>query len=645
MKANRIISLLLGLALVFGLLPTAVFAAAGETEVAITVKAGATTATVKPSDTMEVESVVWEGETVTVKVKIKDSKIFALFAAKASNINATINGSPAGVERVDDRHITVTYPKSAAPQLNENDYIVTFPGDQSGSKSLPKLSQVGIAALIDAAPGTLKEYPFEVEPSVKAPFAAGKVKESALQTATDRLTLMRRLAGLPGVVMDASLNQQAQHGAVLLVPTGRLNHFPPQPAGMSNDFYQKGYAATSSSNLWSTGIPGTIPAVRDYNLGLSPDAFMNDGGSGNEYAVGHRRWQLNPRLKKVGFGYATTISDNGYTLEYIDEKIFDSSGPAVDYDFISWPASGNFPNNLPAFGTSTEWSVTLNPSKYATPSASSVVVTVTRASDGKTWTFSKNSGHFAVNTASYGVANAIIFRPDGMNYTNYNGTYTVKIEGIKTSGGAATSLEYRIDFFNAKNPRDPSEEPGASSQPTTPTPAPEPTPTPEPAPTPEPTPTPAPEIPATGTAYPSTQTVDLDGKKVEFQMYALKDEAGNPTNYVKVRDLALALNGTKAQFSVEWDGAVNLAAGSAYTANGSENDTPFSGERAYTTPTSPTNVSGKASDLQAIMLTDDAGGGYTYYKLRDLGSKLGFNVSWSAERGVFIESDKPYSGQ
>ena len=145
-------------------------------------------------------------------------------------------------------------------------------------------------------------------------------------------------------------------------------------------------------------------------------------------------------------------------------------------------------------------------------------------------------------------------------------------------------------------------------------------------------------------AYPSTQTVELDGKKVEFQMYALKDAAGNPTNYVKVRDLALALNGTQAKFSVDWDGSVNLAAGRSYTPNGSENSTPFSGERTYTVPQNPTNVNGAASDLQAIYLVDDNGGGYTYYQLRDLGRKLGFNVDWTAERGVFIETDKPYSG-
>ena len=152
-------------------------------------------------------------------------------------------------------------------------------------------------------------------------------------------------------------------------------------------------------------------------------------------------------------------------------------------------------------------------------------------------------------------------------------------------------------------------------------------------------------IPSYGTAYASTQLVEIDGQKVQFEMYALKDADGNPTNYIKVRDLALALSGTAARFSVDWNGAVNLVAGKAYAVTGTENSTPFSGNRPYTLPVNPTNVNGAASDLTAITLTDDNGGGYTYYQLRDLGRKLGFNVDWSAGRGVFVETDKPYTGK
>ncbi len=148
-----------------------------------------------------------------------------------------------------------------------------------------------------------------------------------------------------------------------------------------------------------------------------------------------------------------------------------------------------------------------------------------------------------------------------------------------------------------------------------------------------------PVLAAENVAYPSTQQVSVDGTAVEFQMYALKDENGNDTNYVKVRDVAYILNGTAAQFSVNWDGAVDLIPGQGYESDGSEMSTPFSGERPYTPATAPTQVNAQDAALDAIVLTDDNGGGYTYYKLRDLGAALGFTVDWSAERGVYIETE------
>ena len=72
--------------------------------------------------------------------------------------------------------------------------------------------------------------------------------------------------------------------------------------------------------------------------------------------------------------------------------------------------------------------------------------------------------------------------------------------------------------------------------------------------------------------------------------------------------------------------------------------TPFSGDRAYTGGGQSVQVNGKAVTMTAITLLDDSGGGYNYFKLRDLGAALGFNVDWSAEKGIFVETDKPYGG-
>ncbi len=144
--------------------------------------------------------------------------------------------------------------------------------------------------------------------------------------------------------------------------------------------------------------------------------------------------------------------------------------------------------------------------------------------------------------------------------------------------------------------------------------------------------------PAGSVAYARSQTVTVDGTPISFQTYALKDANGYETNYVKVRDVASVLNGTAAQFNVEWDGAVNLRSGTAYRPNGSEMSTPFSGDRAYSPAASATKVNGRQMPMDAILLQDDKGNGYTYYKLRDLGGALGFRVDWSADVGISVNT-------
>ena len=149
-----------------------------------------------------------------------------------------------------------------------------------------------------------------------------------------------------------------------------------------------------------------------------------------------------------------------------------------------------------------------------------------------------------------------------------------------------------------------------------------------------------------GTAYESRQTVDLNGTAVSLPAYALLNEKGDPTNYVRLRDLASLLNGTSAQFDVLWSAetGISIAPHTSYDhPNGSEGNIPFSGNKPYTIYSEKTTVGTTPQSLTAFQITDDAGGSHTYYQLRDLGRALGFNVGWSAERGIFIEPDVPYT--
>ena len=310
---------------------------------------------------------------------------------------------------------------------------------QSGSLSMSKLSQNEIKQLLANAPKTNfsdAELYAEV-PSYKAPYAAGRLSQSALQTTLARLNALRRIAGLPDVALDSSLNDYAQHAALISAAYGTISHYPAKLADMSDSFYQTAYKGASSSNLSAGRI-----------FTATPDGWMDDSDASNVDRLGHRRWQLNPNMGKIGFGHVT--SDSSYR-RYTAEWSFDNTGRGCDYDFVAWPASGNFPADL--FGGNIAWSVTLNPGKYQTPSQNSLTVTLTRQSDGRKWTFSgsgytsANSGsYFNVENTNYGVPNCIIFRPDGIS--SYDGTYTVEISGLRSKGGQQTSLQYQVDFFS-----------------------------------------------------------------------------------------------------------------------------------------------------------------------------------------------------
>lgn len=141
-------------------------------------------------------------------------------------------------------------------------------------------------------------------------------------------------------------------------------------------------------------------------------------------------------------------------------------------------------------------------------------------------------------------------------------------------------------------------------------------------------------------AYERTQTVHLDGKTITLSAYALKDQSGYETNYVKVRDLAAALVGTAAEFNVTWDGGINLQSRTPYVPNGTESSSPFNGDQAYTVNEAPVYLTGRWVKLDGIVLTHGSGG-YTYFKLRDLGLALGFNVTWK-DGLVALDTSIPY---
>lgn len=137
-------------------------------------------------------------------------------------------------------------------------------------------------------------------------------------------------------------------------------------------------------------------------------------------------------------------------------------------------------------------------------------------------------------------------------------------------------------------------------------------------------------------ATPTGNTLLVDGAEKIPAAYLINDN-----NYFKLRDVAALLNGTQAQFSIGWDGvtgAITITTGEAYTALGTELQGKPTDMATAQISKSIIYINGEKIDLSAYLINDN-----NYFKLRDLGKALGFNVSWDGVKGaVLIESDKPY---
>lgn len=123
-------------------------------------------------------------------------------------------------------------------------------------------------------------------------------------------------------------------------------------------------------------------------------------------------------------------------------------------------------------------------------------------------------------------------------------------------------------------------------------------------------------------ASPTASKVTVNGEAKAFEAYNI-----NSNNYFKLRDIAYVLNGTDASFSVGWDGAANsiaLAKGEAYAPTGSEMKVSGTKDIKDAVESNSTIlIDGQKAALKAYTIK-----GNNYFKLRDLGTALGFNVGW-----------------
>lgn len=188
---------------------------------------------------------------------------------------------------------------------------------------------------------------YDVLPDV-ANCKTGTLKQSEKDKMLEALNKVRDLHKLPHFEYDKSFDDEAMEISLICCANGKLEH-KPDPSYQC--YSQTGYNGGISTNLWGSGS-------NSYPSEASIKTWMNDVG---QPSLGHRRWIVNPFIKKIAFGRVdgktkTTGQDYCAMSFYYDSQT-NQDLSNLENDFVAVPY-GDYPPSLWDFGWS-EFSFTV----------------------------------------------------------------------------------------------------------------------------------------------------------------------------------------------------------------------------------------------------------------------------------------------
>lgn len=262
------------------------------------------------------------------------------------------------------------------------------------------------------------------KPDLTAPYQAGALSDTTLESAAAMIRQVRFIAGLPyELQLNDEYNHISQAAALLSSVNQELSREPSRPEGMSEELFEQGREGVSNSNLACTD--GQLQTLN----GTIIETWMADQ---DEHS--RRGRLLNPSMDQIGFG-AVKDSNGMYSAMYTADR-----SDKDDTVFgVAWPAQ-----NMPVdyFDRESLWSV----STGETLEASDIRVTLTREADEKKWIFSeeKSDGLFSVDNDDCGQDGCVSFRPELSGISEYADGDVFQVEITKEE---KPYLAYRVRFF------------------------------------------------------------------------------------------------------------------------------------------------------------------------------------------------------
>jgi hypothetical protein len=292
--------------------------------------------------------------------------------------------------------------------------------------------------------------PFKQVPDLEAFTTPGELNEDFAMDATNFIKFIRLTADIDSnITVENDLSEKAQWGVNLLRLNGNLDHRVPKPKELTMDQYALASQGTAQSNI-SKFYGRRTDLVEMIHLQLIDDRS-------NVWNVGHRRWLLNPFLKKVGLGFSQSgqIPTSFGAIVTTDQSGSRENPP----DFVAWPSQNAFPIEFTT--QSLPWSVTLNPAEFQKPIANQIKIQLTNLTTNQSWKFQPQDNNvrqtdtdFKANYCGrkYGFGPTLLFRPDNTNQYTEDGQYEVKIVGLLSKEGEPKTIQFKTRLFKLGTP-------------------------------------------------------------------------------------------------------------------------------------------------------------------------------------------------
>lgn len=267
----------------------------------------------------------------------------------------------------------------------------------------------------------------------------GTMTEDTESLFIDTLNLYRYTAGAPLADLDTSCRENARLVCESYDISGFTAHnLTARPKDITDEQWESAKETAHKSNC------GEASADRQ-NIWNQIAAYICDSYetthiSTNEKCVGHRRAFLGPRLTATNIYGKNYYNALGQLIGGYDACPLTKRTSLTDNEpIIAWPAV-NTPTEM--FPETSPWSIQFG---YNLDENADIRVTITRESDGKTWT-NEDFDTFYIDNKNYSDNSALIFSFAENDLVKVGETYDVTVTGLPEG-----DLNYSVNFFELGN--------------------------------------------------------------------------------------------------------------------------------------------------------------------------------------------------